>query len=168
MCKYDKKMHSNLFCLKSDRQKRCESSQKRRENRIFLNKIHTLEQFLLARGVLIFISNNPPLKGGSSLWVEWLSIHVCLHERTAFLSMYLSNIYNNKSTKSQIFTILVLQNGDLTTTDQQELEDGELGCYKIWTVRFGRWAVGVQIVSNWLWLRPYTKYRHRIRILLWA
>jgi hypothetical protein len=29
-------MHSNLFCLKSDRQKRCESSQKRCENRIFL------------------------------------------------------------------------------------------------------------------------------------
>jgi len=32
-------MHSNLFCLKSDRQKRCESSQKRCENRIFLSLI---------------------------------------------------------------------------------------------------------------------------------
>ena len=32
MCKSDKKTHSNLFCLKSDRQKRCESSQNRREN----------------------------------------------------------------------------------------------------------------------------------------
>ena len=40
MCKSDKKTHSNLFCLKSDRQKRCESSQKRCENRIFLG-IHT-------------------------------------------------------------------------------------------------------------------------------
>ena len=60
MCKSDKKRHSNLLCLRSDRQKRC-------ENIIFL-KLCSVRIFIVLRvkNLIYFNNNDDYIKASSS------------------------------------------------------------------------------------------------------